>query len=82
MGIPIITGRKFTHADDQTAELVALVNETMAAKFWNGKDAVGERVQVKGNWRRVVGVVKNSKYEDMREERKQFSMFRCNRPFP
>lgn len=72
VGIPIITGREFTRADNQNAELVALVNETMAAKFWNGKDAVGERVQVKGNWRRVVGVVKNSKYEDMREERKPF----------
>jgi predicted permease len=72
MGIPIITGREFTRADDQNAELVALVNETMAAKFWNGKYAVGERVRVKDNWRRVVGVVKNSKYEDMREERKPF----------
>jgi putative ABC transport system permease protein len=72
MGIPVITGREFTRTDDQSAGPVALVNETMAAQFWKGKDAVNERLQVKGEWRRVVGVVKDSKYEDMRELRKPF----------
>jgi len=72
MGIPIITGREFSRADDESAAPVALVNETMAAKFWGDKNAVGERLQVKGEWRRVVGVVKDSKYEDMREAHKPF----------
>lgn len=72
MGIPVITGREFTRTDDQSAGLVALVNETMAAQFWKGKDPVNERLQVKGEWRRVVGIVKDSKYEDMREPRKPF----------
>jgi macrolide transport system ATP-binding/permease protein len=72
MGIPIITGREFSRADDESSAPVALVNETMAAQFWKEKDAVGERLQVKGEWRRVVGVVKDSKYEDMREKRRPF----------
>ena len=72
MGIPIIAGREFTRADDQNAEPVALVNDTMAAQFWKEKGSVGERIQVKGNWRRVVGVAKDSKYEDMREAHKAF----------
>lgn len=72
MGIAVVMGREFTRSDDQFAAPVALVNETMAAQFWKGKDPVGGRFQVKGQWRRVVGVVKNSKYEDMRELRKPF----------
>ena len=72
MGIPMVAGREFTRADDQNAEPVALLNETMAAQFWKGKEPVGERVQVKGNWRRVVGVARDAKYEDMREAHKPF----------
>jgi ABC-type antimicrobial peptide transport system permease subunit len=44
----------------------------MAAQFWKGKDPVGQRLQANSEWRRVVGVVKDSKYEDMRETRKPF----------
>src|ERR1700687_4589318 len=34
MGIPLMSGREFTRADDEKATLVAVVNETMAAKYW------------------------------------------------
>jgi hypothetical protein len=43
--IPLLSGRAFTRADDETAPLVAVVNETLAAKYWNGRDPVGTRVQ-------------------------------------
>ncbi len=67
MGIPLVSGREFTRADDETAALVAVVNETMAGRYWRGKDPIGERVQVKGRWMRVVGVAKDSKYRSVRE---------------
>ncbi len=72
MGIPLVSGREFTRADDEKAELVAVVNETMAARYWRGKDPIGERVQVKGRWMRVVGVAKDSKYRSVRETPKPF----------
>jgi putative ABC transport system permease protein len=72
MGIPLVSGREFTRMDDQNATLVAVVNETMAARFWSGKDPIGERVQVKGRWTRVVGVAKDSKYQSVRETPKPF----------
>src|SRR5258705_972693 len=50
MGIPLVSGREFTRADDEKAALVAVVNETMAAKYWRGKNPIGERVQVKSRW--------------------------------
>ena len=72
MGIPLLSGREFTRADDEKAALVAVVNQTMAAQYWRGKDPLGERVQVKGRWMQVVGVARDSKYESVRESPKPF----------
>jgi predicted permease len=72
MGIPLVTGREFSKSDDETGALVAVVNETMANEFWKGKSPLGERVQVKGRWMRVVGVAKDSKYGNIREQPKPF----------
>jgi predicted permease len=72
MGIPLVSGREFTRADDEKAAPVAVVNETMAAKYWRGKNPIGERVQVKGRWMQVVGVAKDSKYQSVRETSKPF----------
>ena len=72
MGIPLIAGREFLRSDDESSAPVAIVNESMAGQFWNGKDAIGERVQVKGVWRTIVGVAKDSKYESMRDLPKPF----------
>jgi macrolide transport system ATP-binding/permease protein len=67
MGIPLVSGREFTRADNETAAGVAIVNETMAAHYWQAKNPVGERLQVKDKWLRIVGIAKTSKYESMRE---------------
>jgi len=72
MGIPLVAGRAFTRADDERAALVAVVNETMAAQYWRGRNPIGERVQVKGRWMQVVGVAKDSKYQSVRETPKPF----------
>jgi predicted permease len=67
MGIPLVSGREFTRVDDEKAALVAVVNQTMAARYWGGQNPVGQRLQVKGQWVQVVGVVADSKYSSMRE---------------
>jgi len=67
MGIPLISGREFLRSDDESGALVAIVNETMATQFWQGKDPVGKRVKVKGRWITILGVAKDSKYESMRD---------------
>jgi predicted permease len=68
----LVSGREFTRADDERAAPVAVVNETMASEYWRGKDPIGERLQVKGRWMRVVGVAKDSKYQSVRETPKPF----------
>ena len=72
LGIPLLSGREFTRADDENAPLVAIVNQTMAARYWRGQDPVDRRLQVKGRWVRVIGVAADSKYESMRETPKPF----------
>jgi len=72
MGIPLVTGREFTRADDEKAARVAVVNESMAAHYWRGRNPIGERLQVKGRWMQVVGVAKDSKYHSVREAPKPF----------
>ena len=67
MGIPLISGREFLRSDDESGALVAIVNETMATQFWQGKDPVDKRVKVKGRWMTILGVAKDSKYESMRD---------------
>jgi macrolide transport system ATP-binding/permease protein len=72
MGIPLLSGREFTRADDEKSALVAVVNETMATRYWRGRNPVGERLQVKGRWMQVVGMAKDSKYQSIREAPKPF----------
>ena len=72
MGIPLRSGREFSRADDENAPRVAIVNQTMVARYWRGQDPIGQRLQVKGNWVQVVGVVKDSKYYSMDEAPRPF----------
>ena len=41
LDIPVKQGREFTAADRESSPPVAVVNETMARRFWNG-DPVGK----------------------------------------
>ena len=72
MGIPLVSGREFTRADNEKAPRVALVDETMAAQYWRGRDPVGKRFQMQGRWVQVVGVAKASKYSNLLEKNKPF----------
>jgi predicted permease len=62
IGIPIVSGREFTRTDDENSPAVAIINETMAAKYWRGKNALGQRVKVKDRWLEIVGIAKNANY--------------------
>ncbi len=72
IGIPVVSGREFMRDDDTASTPVAVVNETMAARYWRGTNPVGSRLQVKGRWMQVVGVVRDARYASLQEPQKPF----------
>ncbi len=44
MGIAVLEGRAFTEQDHRDAPRVAVVNESMARRFWPGENPVGKRL--------------------------------------
>ncbi|HEY4741250.1 MAG TPA: ABC transporter permease [Candidatus Acidoferrales bacterium] len=75
MRMPIVRGRAFADSDSEKAPLVAIVNQSMAKKFWPDQDAVGKRISTKsqtGPYIEVVGVVKDAKYRGPNEEPRPF----------
>jgi predicted permease len=67
LGIPIVSGREFMRTDDENVPALAIINETMAAKYWPGKDPVGQRLKAKDRWLQIVGIAKNSNYRTKTE---------------
>jgi predicted permease len=65
--MPLVAGRDFAPEDDGRGMRVAVVNETMARRYWPGRDALGGRFRVHGSWVSVVGVAKNGVYRDVGE---------------
>jgi predicted permease len=67
--VGVVAGRSFEDRDDETAAPVAIVNHTLARRFWGGAaNAIGKRVRVgEGDWRTVVGVAADVKYSRIDE---------------
>jgi putative ABC transport system permease protein len=66
LSIPLLRGRNFTDADTDTAPQVALINATMARRFWPNEDAVGKRFHwghpgSEDPWIEIIGVVGDTK---------------------
>ena len=75
MGIPLISGREFREKDVQGAPRVAIINETMARRYWGDNSPIGRRM---GFGRRqatdieIVGVVRDIRSQQLREEAPRF----------
>ena len=67
MKIPMLVGRDFGPNDTARSPLVAIVNETMARRFWPDGNAVGQRIDSGDGPTEIVGVVRDSKYQSLSE---------------
>jgi predicted permease len=78
LGIPVIAGREFQATDVMGSLQVAVINETVARKFFEGRNPIGQHL-VRGSNPpvdyEIVGVVKDAKYDDLRESTKPFAYF-------
>jgi putative ABC transport system permease protein len=82
MGIPLLSGRPFQDTDNESAPLVAIVDEKLARKYWPDGNAIGRRIR-RGNlssssdtpWLTIVGVVASVKHTRL-EEDSSFYLYR------
>jgi len=74
MGMQILRGRDFADGDREGAPRVAVINETLARARFGAGDPLGRRLTLdfQGEQQRpftVVGVVRDSKYNDLKDSR-------------
>ena len=73
MGIPLLMGRSFGAHDTKNSTKVAVVNETLAKRYFPGQSPIGQHFHIGGpeagaeNEREIIGVVKDAKYFNLRE---------------
>ncbi len=73
IGAPLLAGRDFDKHDDLNAPKVAVVNQTFAKRFFGGKNPVGRSFRVEelagkpDSVYEIVGLVADTKYNDLRE---------------
>lgn len=71
---PLLEGRNFAATDTKTSAPVAIVNEIFARKFFPGISPVGKYIRTDWGLNKttppiqIVGLVKDSKYESLREK--------------
>ena len=74
--IPLLSGRLWDHTEDRRGDFVAVINQTLAQRYWPNGDAIGHQLRVpslkddgapsstaspqSGDWRQVIGVVADS----------------------
>lgn len=71
LGVAVLEGRAFTDADTPASPQVAIVNESMARRFWPGESAIGkvvyERTLESGRTMEIVGLVADHKIQRVSE---------------
>jgi len=68
MGIPLLQGRDLSPRDDESAPKVALVNETLARKYWPNENPLGRHFTLRNVDMEVVGIVADAKYTSLRRD--------------
>jgi predicted permease len=71
MRVPLLRGRDFSEDDTLATPWVAIVNQTMAGKFWPHQDPIGETFRIgteTGPVAQVIGVARDGKYQTVAED--------------
>ena len=75
MQIPMVEGREFTPEDKEGSQPVVVVNQEFARRYWPGQDAIGKKLNADGLNFTVVGVARNSDYNNLHGGRR--AIFLC-----
>jgi len=67
LGLRLRAGRDFAPSDEATSVPVALVNRTLAERYFEETDVVGRRIEVAGTWREIVGLIDDYPNRSLRD---------------
>ncbi len=62
LSVRLLEGRFFNAADTADKPRIAIVNETLARRFWPNESAVGKRIGGGSSWVEIVGVVNDMSF--------------------
>jgi putative ABC transport system permease protein len=71
MGMRLVRGRPFTETDDADSPIVAVINETMARRYWPDEEPIGKRFHLGSSarpWITIVGVSEQVRQNAITEE--------------
>jgi predicted permease len=66
--LPVRSGRAFGAGDGPTDPAVSIINETLARRFFEGREPVGQQVRLWGAAWTIVGVVKDERINGLARE--------------
>ena len=87
VGIPVVRGRDFGDADDESARSLVIVNQTLAERHWPGEDPVGRHLVIDYSTSgthpyEIVGVVGDLRARGPRDEpRSEVYLPHAQRPY-
>jgi len=77
LGVQVTEGRDFTDAEGWSNQPLAIINRTMATRFWPNKSPVGGRFRMTGTgeqpWFTVIGVAPDIKQDDIDPDDEPYS---------
>jgi len=68
LGVPVTLGRAIEMDDAKNAPLTIVVNEKLVRQIFDREDPIGRRLKFGGSIYRIVGVVKDLKYANVRQD--------------
>ena len=63
VGMTLVSGRVLAEGDTVTSAPVLVVNQATVDRFFPGRDPLGQQIRFWGTARRIVGVVRNEKFQ-------------------
>jgi predicted permease len=76
VGMPLLNGRDILERDRPESPRVAIVNDTLARKYFNGESPIGRHISLQTGKNEldaeIVGVVKDFKHGDIRDNKQSF----------
>ncbi len=87
LGVSLLKGRNFTDQDRQDSTKVAIINQTLARRYWPNENPIGKRLKLGGAerpnspWLEIVGVVGDIKYSGL-DAPPEMAMYEPYQQFP